>query len=248
MASEGRRRGESEDEDDDAALLALFRAIAARDHAGIARRLDSAPGLARHPIRIAATRQDPETYFLTAIGHYAYAGDTALHIAAAAHQPQLAGALVAQGAVVRARNRRGAEPIHYAADGHPSAKHWDPVAQAEVIAYLVSAGADPDALDKSGVAPLHRAVRTRSSAAVSALIANGADPRLMNKSGSTPLHLAVQNTGRSNSGSEAAKAEQGRVITVLLQHGASATDVDARGKTVAAAASTDWIRRRLGLA
>ena len=231
---------------EDDALLALFRAIASRDDLEIARRLDSSRDLASRPIRIGASRQDAETYFLAAIRHYVYGGDTALHIAAAAHQRELAESLVTRGADVRARNRRGAEPLHYAADGSPGAEHWDPVAQRDVITYLIEAGADPNALDKSGVAPLHRAVRTRCSAAVSALIENGADPRLMNKSGSTPLHLAVQNTGRSNSGSEAAKDEQGRIIAVLLGHGASPTDADANGKTVAAAASSPRVRQLLG--
>ena len=175
-----------------------------------------------------------------------YSGDTALHIAAAAHQRGIVESLVTSGADVRARNRRGAEPLHYAADGSPGAEHWDPVAQSHVITYLIEAGADPNALDKSGVAPLHRAVRTRCSAAVRALVENGADPQLMNKSGSTPLHLAVQNTGRSDSGSAAAKDEQGRVIAVLLEHGARPTDADANGKTVVAAASSDWIRDLLG--
>jgi hypothetical protein len=36
--------------------------------------------------------------------------------------------------------------------------------------------------------------------------------------------------------------EQRRVIGLLLQHGASPTDIDANGKTVAAAVSSDWIR------
>ena len=233
------------DGSDDGALLALFRAIASRDRLEIARRLDLSLRLASQPIRMGASRQDADTYFLAAIRHYVYGGDTALHIAAAAYQRELAESLVANGADVRARNRRGAEPLHYAADGGPDAEHWDPVAQREVIAYLIAAGADPNALDKSGVAPLHRAVRGRCSAAASALIDNGADPRLKNKSGSTPLHLAVQNTGRSDSGSEASKDEQGRVIAVLLRHGASPTDVDAKGKTVAAAASSDWIRHLL---
>ena len=227
---------------DDDALLALFDAIASGDHLEIERRLDSSRGLASCPIRTGASRQDAESYFLAAIRHYVYAGDTALHIAAAAHQRELAESLVARGADVRARNRRGAEPLHYAADGSPGAEHWDPVRQREVIAYLIEAGADPNALDKSGVAPLHRAVRTRCSAAVSAILENGADPLLMNKSGSTPLHLAVQNTGRSDSGSEAAKAEQGRIIVVLREHGASPTDADRNGKSVAAAASSDWVR------
>jgi Ankyrin repeats (3 copies) len=128
----------------------------------------------------------------------------------------------------------------------PGAEYWDPAAQRDVITYLSEVGADPNAFDNSGVAPLHRAVRTRSSAAVSALIMNGANPKLMNKSGSTPLHLAVQNTGRSDSGSDAAKDEQARIIAVLLEHGASPTDTDAKGKTVAAAASSDWIRDLLG--
>ncbi len=241
------KTGGPRDGPDDGALLALFGAIASRDDVEVARRLDSSHDLASCPIRVGASRQDAERYFLGAIRHHVYGGDTALHIAAAAHQPELAESLVTRGADVRARNRRGAEPIHYAAEGSPGAKHWDPVAQRDVVTYLIAAGADPNALDNSGVAALHRAVRTRCSAAVSALIENGADPLLMNKNGSTPLHLAVQNTGRSDSGSEAARDEQGRIIAVLLGHGASPTDADANGKTVAAAASSEWVRDLLGI-
>ena len=92
------------------------------------------------------------------------------------------------------------------------------------------------------LAPIHRAVRTRSSEAVRALIDNGADPLVKNKSGSTPLHLAVQSTGRTDAGSYAAKDEQGRIIALLLARGASPTDADAKGKSVAAAAKSAWIR------
>jgi ankyrin repeat protein len=237
--------GREADECDDTALLALFAAIASRDDVGATRLLDHTPGLTTHPLRVGASRQDPRPYFLVPIGHYVYAGDTALHVAAAAQRRGLAETLVAQGAAVRARNRRGGEPLHYASDGHPGADFLDANAQRQMISYLIDSGADPDAIDKSGVAPLHRAVRTRSSAAVSALIAGGADPLLMNKSGSTPLHLAVQNTGKSNSGSEPAKEEQHRIIVLLLGHGARPTDLDAKGKTVAAAASSDWIRHLL---
>jgi hypothetical protein len=102
------KQGGQGDGSDDAALLALFGAIASRDRLEISRRLDSSPGLASRAIHVAASRQDADTYFLAAIRHYVY----------------------------------------------------------------------------------------------------GADPRLMNKRGSTPLHLAVQSTGRSDSGSEAAKDEQ----------------------------------------
>jgi ankyrin repeat protein len=239
------KTGHQPDGSDDRALLALFGAIASDDHLEMTHRLHAAPDLATCSIRVGASRQDPETYFLTAIGHYVYAGDTALHVAAASLRRDIAESLVAHGARVRARNRRGAEPLHYAADWGPGRGDSSRDAQRDMVAYLINAGAYPDALDKSGVAPLHRAVRNRSCAAVSALIAHGADPRLMNKSGSTPLHLAVQNTGKSNSGSEAAKEEQRRIISVLLEHGAAPTDVDSNGKTVAAAASSEWVRQLL---
>lgn len=225
----------------DDALFALFGAIAAHDQLETRRHLDLAPNLATCAIRFGASREDPETYFLTPICHYVYANDTALHVSAAAHEHELAEIVVAHGADVRARNRRGAEPLHYAADGGPSAGYGNRDGQRDVIAYLIKAGADPNALDKSGVAPMHRAVRNRSSTAVNALISNGADPRLKNKNGSTPLHLAVQNTGKSNSGSDAAKDEQRRIIALLLERGATPTDVDANGNTVVAAASSDWV-------
>ena len=230
---------------DDGILLALFAAIASDDDREITRQLDEAPTLATQPVRHGATRQNPDSYFIRAIHHHLYAGDTALHVAAAAHNRRLANSFVMRGADVRARNRRGAEPIHYAADGRPSAIDWDPDAQYELITYLIDKGADPNAKDNSGVAPLHRAVRTRSSSAVRALLDAAADPTQMNRSGSTPLLLAVQNTGKSGSGSSPAKTEQHRIIALLLEHGARPTDVDANGKTVAAAASSDWIRQLL---
>src|SRR6478736_3250377 len=141
--------------------------------------------LARHPhlavtsSEVGATRQESSSFFFADIAHYLYAGDTALHMAAAAFRCRVAELLVAGGADCRARNRRGAEPLHYAAD----ANHWDPTAQAETIEYLLSAGADPNASDKNGVAPIHRAVRTRSLPAVCALLDGGANPRAKNKSG-----------------------------------------------------------------
>src|SRR6185295_18255897 len=124
----------------------------------VSRRLAADPALATASSTGGATRKDATTFFLDEIGHYLYRGDTALHIAAAACRRPVAELLVARGADCRAKNRRGAEPLHYAADASRSS----PDAQAETIAYLVSCGADPAAEDESGVAPLHRAVRTRS--------------------------------------------------------------------------------------
>src|SRR6185295_6705091 len=179
----------------------------------VSRRLAADPALATASSNGGATRKDATTFFLDEIGHYFYRGDTALHIAAAAFRVPVAELLVAHGADCRAKNRRGAQPLHYAAD----ANRFDPAAQAGTIEYLASCGADPNAVDDSGVAPLHRAVRTRSLAAVRALVEAGANPKQPNKNGSTPLHLAVQNTGRSGSGSEAARRQQAGIITFLLE-------------------------------
>src|SRR5882724_8302967 len=74
----------------DAALLRLYQAIASRDLVEVTRMLDSAQAFATTAIRVAASRQDPETYFLTAIRHYVYGGDTGLHVAAAAHERAVA--------------------------------------------------------------------------------------------------------------------------------------------------------------
>jgi ankyrin repeat protein len=204
----------------------------------VTRRLNANPSFAKSPSNVGATRDDPTTFFFSEIAHYLYAGDTALHMAAAAFRLPVAEILVTRGADCRAKNRRGAEPIHYAADTN----HWDPTAQAEMIAYLVSIGADANALDKSGVAPLHRAVRTRSLSAVGALLDGGARPKAPNKAGSTPLHLAVQNTGRGGSGSDLARQQQASIIELLLARGASVTDKDGQGKSVLDAATSEWVR------
>src|SRR5262249_1735124 len=147
----------------------------------VSRRLSAAPGLATMASPVGATRQQATDFFISEIAHYLYAGDTALHMAAAAFSRPMAELLVSHGADCRAKNRRGAEPLHYAWDGNRSKSR----SQTSVIEFLVSIGAEPNAVDKSGVAPLHRAVRTRSVAAVRALLDGGADLRQPNKSGST---------------------------------------------------------------
>lgn len=216
----------------------LVRRIVAGDADGVSRCLATTPALATTPLANGATRQAPAEFFITEIAHYVYAGDTALHVAAAAFQRPIAELLVARGADWRAANRRAAQPLHYAAD----ANHWNPAAQADTIAYLTAVGADPNAVASSGVTPLHRAVRTRSLAAVRALLDAGANPTQRNENGSTPLHLAVQPTGRSGAGSERAREQQAGIIALLLERGARAADRDRQGKTVRAAATSEWIR------
>jgi hypothetical protein len=200
----------------DAALMTLASAIAAADDAA-ARLLATDPALAKARFEHGATRAGASPYYIHAIGHYVYGGDTALHVAAAAYRHDIARQLIALGADVRARNRRGAQPLHYAADGKPGSRAWNPDAQAATIACLIAAGADPNAIDKSGVAPLHRAVRTRCAAAVKALLEGGADPRRPNKNGTTPLRLAMHNTGRGGSGSPEAKAQRDRIVELLQE-------------------------------
>jgi ankyrin repeat protein len=223
------------------AFLDFIRLVVSGEIDDVSRCLVANPSFATAPSAVGAERHGAESFFFTEIAHYLYAGDTALHIAAAAFRRPIAELLVAQGADCRARNRRGAEPLHYAAD----ANRWDPSAQAEMISYLLSAGADPNALDRSGVAPLHRAVRTRSLAAVRALLDGGANPRMPNKAGSSPLHLAVQTTGRGGSASERARQQQTHIIKLLLERGAKLTDKDGRGRTVRQAATNEHVAASL---
>ena len=222
-------------------FLEFIHLVVGGDIDGVSGRLKAAPALATTALPIGATRQQATDFFFTAVSHYLYAGDTSLHMAAAACSRPMAELLVSHGADCRAKNRRGAEPLHYASDGNRS----EPRSQASVIEFLISIGAEPNAVDKSGVAPLHRAVRKRSVAAVKALLDGGAGLRQRNKSGSTPLHLAVQNTGASGSGSDEAHQEQAAIVKLLLARGARPTDKDSQGKMVKQAATSVWIRELL---
>jgi ankyrin repeat protein len=222
-----------------ASLRALYSAIASGDETQASRLLRASPAVATEAVTSGATRASSNGYFLAAIEHYIYAGDTALHIAAAAYRLGIARKLVSLGANPSARNRLGAEPLHYASVGGPGSRHWNPEAQAACIEYLIAAGANPNAADKMGATPLHRAVRTRCAEAVQALLTLGADARARNRNGSTPLHLAVYNTGRGGSGGAEAKQQQDEIVRLLIKYGAKATDTDARGR------SSDLIRRHV---
>jgi hypothetical protein len=202
------------------ALIGLLRAIASKDTGAVEHLLDNTPDLALASMTAGATREDPQTYRLGPINHYVYAGDTALHVAAAAHHLDFVQRLLSFGADVHARNRRAAQPLHYAADGRPDLPEWDPSGQKAVIEALAAAGADLNAKDKSGVAPLHRAVRTRCAPAVAALLEAGADPNLTNGSGSTPADLAHLATGRGGSGSATARQQREIIVDLLARYGA----------------------------
>jgi ankyrin repeat protein len=208
--------------DPDASLRELVAAIASGDDAAAERLIAAEPVLGRTALRQGATRTDASANFLPSIGCYLYAGATALHIAAAAYRPDLCLRIIASGAQIAARSRRGWTALHHAADSHPNLPQWDPDRQARTIAALAAAGADPNALDGNGVTPLHRAVRTRGAAAVAALLEAGADPTARTRNGSTPRRLADVPSGRGGSGSPLARAEQARIVELLERSGAAA--------------------------
>ena len=74
----------------------LFSAIASRDRATALRLVAKTPALARAVV-------ETGDVFFDEITHYAYGGDTALHMAAAAYEVPIARELVSKGAYVRAR-------------------------------------------------------------------------------------------------------------------------------------------------
>jgi hypothetical protein len=187
----------------------LLVVIGAGDHRSAFALLDATPSLAT--ARVARR----EEFFLAERLAQVYEGDTALHAAAFSYDPEMARELVNRGADVRARNRRGAEPLHAAVIGEPGSATWNPRRQREIILSLIDAGADPNATAAGGVTPLHRAVRNRCSGAVETLLRTGADPRVPNDRGSTASDLAHWTTGRGGTGSPEAKAEQRLIIELL---------------------------------
>jgi len=216
----------------------LLQAIVDDDRPCVEKLLRDDPGLARGTIPTARLHE-------TSIFHWIYVGDTPLHLAAAGYRVEIVGRLLAAGADPNAASRRGAGPLHYAADGFITGPAWDATRQVESICKLLDARAHLHAQDKNGAAPLHRAVRTRCAAAVECLLRAGGDPTLKNNSGSTPFHLAVQDTGRGGSGSDEARAAQRRIILEFLSSGVSPSLEDGNGKSVLDCARSAWIREML---
>lgn len=189
---------------------------------------------------------DKPRLYQSKISHWIYAGDTALHLAAAGYRVEIARLLLVAGADVNAKeNRRASSPLHYAADGYVIGPAWDAKRQVRTLQCLIDAGANVNARDKNGATPLHRSVRTRCAAAVQCLLKAGCDPLLKNKPGSSPFHLAVQNTGRGGSGAAVAIAAQREIIEEFLSLGLSPDLKTAGGKTVWDCAQSAWIRELL---
>ena len=220
-------------------MKALFRAIDDDDRPRVRALLKADPELA-------ASLIDEARLYKSKILHWIYAGDTALHLAAAGHRVEIVRLLLAAGANPNsAKNHRAGTPLHYAADGCPSRPIWNPERQVMTIECLLDDGAGINLQDKNGATPLHRAVRTRCAAAVKCLLDRGADAAIRNKPGSTAFHLAVQTTGRGGSGAEEARAAQEQIIRQFLAYGFSPALTDSRGNSVLDWARSPWIRGML---
>ena len=130
---------------DDETLLELMHLIGHGETGAADRLLRVTPALARAELVGSPAKPTPADYFVAECHLQLYAEDTALHVAAASYASPIIDRLLEAGADVRARNRRGAEPLHAATVGGPGSTNWAPERQAGVIGQLVAAGADPNA-------------------------------------------------------------------------------------------------------
>src|SRR5580658_2059237 len=99
-------------------LATLLLSIAHLDHAPARGILDAAPSLTT------ATMARRDEFFLTERMAQVYEGDTALHAAGFSYDSEMARDLITRGADIRARDRRGAEPLHSAVIGVPGSATW----------------------------------------------------------------------------------------------------------------------------
>jgi ankyrin repeat protein len=142
------------------ALESLLKAIVADDRPKARELIKREPDLCTRGV-------DQARLYESKIIHWLYLNDTALHLAAAGYQVEIARMLLAAGADPNAaRNHRAGRPLHYAADGCINSKWFDAKKQVRMIRCLIDAGADLGAVDKNGATALHRAVRTRCPDAV----------------------------------------------------------------------------------
>src|SRR5438477_11250262 len=93
----------------------------------VKRLLKADVGLATRLIR------KPKLY-RSSIFHWIYAGDTALHLAAAGYRVEIVRLLLTSGAEPNAaKNSRRSSTLHYAADGFITGPAWDAKSQVETI-------------------------------------------------------------------------------------------------------------------
>src|SRR5438094_7119978 len=115
-------------------MNAILTAIVDDDYRAVEKLLEADRDLARSPIR------KPKLY-RSKIFHWIYAGDTALHLAAAGYRVEIVRLLLAAGADPNAAtNHRHSTPLHYAADGFITGPAWDAKRQVATIRCLLDEG------------------------------------------------------------------------------------------------------------
>src|SRR3989441_10196913 len=116
-------------------MNSLLTAIVEDDRRAVKALLKADGGLAARLIR------KPKLYD-SKIFHWIYAGDTALHLAAAGYRIEIVRLLLTIGANPNAAtNHRRSTPVHYAADGFISSPAWDSKSQVATIRCLLEKGA-----------------------------------------------------------------------------------------------------------
>src|SRR5207245_10318979 len=119
----------------------ILTAIVDDDLPTVKKLLTADPGLATGLI-------DEARLYQSKIVHWIYAGDTALHLAAAGYRVELVRLLLAAGADPNSTtNDRQTGPLHYAADGYINGPDWNAIRQVKTIQCLLDAGAEINAQD-----------------------------------------------------------------------------------------------------
>ena len=175
--------------------------------------------------------------------HWIYAGDTALHAAAAGYRVEIAKMLLAAGADARAaKNRRASQPLHYAADGYLENPAWDAKRQVQMIRLLLEAGAEVNARIKRRRHCIDGGAHATCGGGVVSLEA-GADVKIRNKPGSRLFIWRCRTRGAVAQVREAHGAAE--IIQAFLSEGSARSSTMAKGKSVLDWAKSDWIREML---
>ena len=149
------------------------------------------------------------------INHRMIDGSTPLFVAVDKNRTDVARELVMRGADVTLTGRSDATALAGAAFN----------GNAELAALLLARGADPKAVDTTGKSPIVYAAAEGNSAVISLLLAAGVDVNTKYQNDLTALMWAA---GHADN---AAEGDGVKLVTLLLDKGASVDEADDRGRT-----------------
>jgi uncharacterized protein len=160
-------------------------------------------------------------------------GNTLLHAAVIAQQPELVKLLLAKGADPNAMT--GVSRITWRYEANFTSAKYIPISSSplllaagtgntDIMQLLVSAGADPKIRATNGTTIIHAAVTGGHAAALAEALRLLPDPNATDKSGLTPLHLLLSDD----------PGPQTDALLQLLARGGAKTDIrDQKGRTAA---------------